>query len=618
MAIGNEKQGKFFKPTNIFRLKNLNMTERKKEVWNLSYGSFMKVVYKFEFIKKEEIINEININTQNIKRRFSKSVNNSYVLGNNLSMSTSFSGNEETGKDEKFEFFEPKKTIENVVFPKTDKDKIKKNNASAFVLNTEKDDDILDKSDIITNLSMVSEHKEGGRIKSIVGFFESVNHKRNSNEKLNRLQPRDSALTTTPKQSLLDNSDFRTVSHASTIERASILSDTIRNAEEKKTQDLRREDTMAESDRISILMPNSKKISKKFDPEFTKTVNILVDKNEISAEIDSEKSASKLTILNPVECEIPDKEKHIADSFCDGFFLAGLTPLKASVVECSEEYNSSCGHQDCSLLPSYKPEILSRYPVKDSKLLELTNLTASLCFPTGIKLCYATDESKIKTVKNYYTQIVNQDGVRYYMMTYHYFVKIDNSTFHETYDINPLKEFMKFEQIAENYKNNPALKEKYEMKLEKQLEVCTSFNFNDYIYLPFCVCLISKFPFAKQMEIALQTILNIAFDESKTNVDVNQLIMHLIREIPIPINDKRLNMFLPGNNYKIEITSPIYLDLPVSNSSVNILLRLFSVENIVTIINLILMEQKLLFVHNDYFELSQIIDCFVSLLHPLV
>ena len=48
------------------------------------------------------------------------------------------------------------------------------------------------------------------------------------------------------------------------------------------------------------------------------------------------------------------------------------------------------------------------------------------------------------------------------------------------------------------------------------------------------------------MEIALQTILDLAFDEFKTDVDVNKLIMHLIREIPIPINDKKLNLFLPG------------------------------------------------------------------------
>ena len=177
---------------------------------------------------------------------------------------------------------------------------------------------------------------------------------------------------------------------------------------------------------------------------------------------------------------------------------------------------------------------------------------------------------------------------------------------------------MSYVLIAQNYENNPALKEKYEIKLEKQLEVCTSFNFNDYLYVPFCAFLISKFPYANQMEIALQTILDLAFDEFKTDVDVNKLIMHLIREIPIPINDKKINLFLPGNYYKIEITNSIYLDLTVSNHNINILLKLFSIENIITIINLLLMEQKLLFIHNEYFELSEIIDCFVSLLYPLV
>ena len=39
-----------------------------------------------------------------------------------------------------------------------------------------------------------------------------------------------------------------------------------------------------------------------------------------------------------------------------------------------------------------KPEIIYRYPLKDTKNLELNNLSFTICFPTGIKVCYSEEE----------------------------------------------------------------------------------------------------------------------------------------------------------------------------------------------------------------------------------
>jgi len=619
MAIGTDKQGKFFKPTSIFRFKSLIQNEETKEVWNLAYGSFVKVVYKFLGCKEKEEIFASGL----IRRKSSKSLNN-FTLNN--PMPSIEIGSPVNENKDRIEFYDPRKKNSNI---KDEIEKLhKKLNTSCFVVNPDKDE--VESSNLF-NQSFINENKDASRIKNLVGFYETVNNKRNSKDTRDRvstIMTKDLNKNSSARQSVTDNnSNYGTLSDCLNYDKANIYSELTKYSAEEKIKEKDRESIgsknkekipATESEIIKVDEPIKKKSSKKLEPNFAKSVSNMIDKNDITVEIESDKSDSKLIILNPIECEIPEKEKHIPDSFCDGFFIAGLKQNNSLAVENSEDYISPCCHENCSMLPAYKPEILFRYPVKDSNRLELTNLTATLCFPVGVKLCYSLDESDIKTVKNYSTTIVNQDGLRYHMMTYHYYVKLDNSTFHNTYDINPLKEFMNFEQIAQNYHNNPELKEKYEIKLEKQLEVCTSFNFNDYIYLPFCASLISKFPFTKQMENALQTIIQIAVDENKTEAEIYKLLLHLVREVPIPINDKKLHFYLPGNYNKLEITNSIYFDLPVWTSNVKLLLHLFSIENIISIINLMLMEQKILFVHDKYNELSEIIDAFVSLLYPLV
>ena len=96
--------------------------------------------------------------------------------------------------------------------------------------------------------------------------------------------------------------------------------------------------------------------------------------------------------------EIP--ENVINDSFCEGFFISSFPAINGKVVENSDDYEATCGHKVCSSLPAMQPEIIYRYPQKDTKSLELNNLAASICFPSGIKICYE-EENPIETVKNY-------------------------------------------------------------------------------------------------------------------------------------------------------------------------------------------------------------------------
>ena len=71
------------------------------------------------------------------------------------------------------------------------------------------------------------------------------------------------------------------------------------------------------------------------------------------------------------------------ETFCGGFYIASFPEKDVQVIENSEAFPASCAHNDCSSLPSMKPEIIYLYPLKDTKNLELNNL--AFVFQQGLK-----------------------------------------------------------------------------------------------------------------------------------------------------------------------------------------------------------------------------------------
>lgn len=94
---------------------------------------------------------------------------------------------------------------------------------------------------------------------------------------------------------------------------------------------------------------------------------------------------------------------------------------------------SDCTHKECSLLPGFQPEIIYKYPQKDSKALEINNILASICFPNSIKVCVLDKEDSVFTVKNYRSCFTNQVGDRFYSMMYHIYVKMSCNDFFNIY-----------------------------------------------------------------------------------------------------------------------------------------------------------------------------------------
>ena len=322
-----------------------------------------------------------------------------------------------------------------------------------------------------------------------------------------------------------------------------------------------------------------------------------------------ERYLSKLSSQNKKEYESG------RETFCQGFFIVSFPQKDGKVIENSHSFPASCGHSECSLLPAMKPEIIARYPLKDTKNLELNNLAATICFPTGIKVCYSEETPSM--IKDYVTSITNQKGERYYMTTYHFYLKVMNDMYSKLFEMHPLKHhLMKFGDSYLNMKEEE-IDESITNQIQESLEKSQEFAFRDYAYVPYCMCLISKYPYVTEMKKCLQSIYTLVLNHLSDNKpDLNYLVMYLIHSVPIPERNTKVKFFVPYCNKGIELICPKVQDISVMNTNISNLLKYFTIDKLIIIFRLVLFEKKILFIDDDYTRLSFVTDSFISLLYP--
>ena len=296
------------------------------------------------------------------------------------------------------------------------------------------------------------------------------------------------------------------------------------------------------------------------------------------------------------------------DTFCHCFFVSGLKYDNKEIIKESEEYPSTCLHKECSILSSFQPSVIQFYQNKNkTSQIDISDLTANLVFPLGIKLCfnnndYNTDNNYPKPYNTFLNVIRNEKGEIYYIVSYHYFRKMDINEFDKKYKINPLKEYTKFQNINDK-------DEKFDvLKFQKNLDIVSKFIGCEVILIPECITLVSRFPFINQMKECLEIMIQLNED------DLNNLVNHLTNEIPIPYKNQRLLFYIPYNTKAIELVSPFKPSM-VNCITCNIL-KYLSIENIIKIYHLTLLEQKILFIDNDYQLLSNISFAFINLIYP--
>ena len=357
--------------------------------------------------------------------------------------------------------------------------------------------------------------------------------------------------------------------------------------------------------------------------------NLESPKNQEDININNENNVP-LEIVNCIELnkqkinniEI-NEEMKIYDTFCIGVFISGISPpIKSnSIIENSEFFVAPCGHLQCSLFPSLQPQLLHTYINKNMKNFNnLTQLVASMCFPLGIKPCFGCrfdENNKIDNLPNpqqvFFNIIKNEKNENYYIATLQYFIKMSNSDYLMKYKFNPITYYL---EKTGNNSNNKDKKFKNNMKM-----ISDSLN-NNNVFIPESISLISKYPLFISMDKCLRCMISLQAE------DMNNLINHLVNEVPSPKKNYQIQFFIP------KIKDPIILNheynkflndtsndnniLSSNQINVKILMEKISVENIIMIFQLMLLEQKILFLENNYQTLSQISFIFLELIYPLI
>ena len=162
------------------------------------------------------------------------------------------------------------------------------------------------------------------------------------------------------------------------------------------------------------------------------------------------------------------------------------------------------------------------------------------------------------------------------------------------------------------------IEEKVDEKcIDDTINICSKFKTNKYLFIPHAICLLSKSPFVNQMETCLLSILKMLSNTKVGSEDVNRFVLHIIKEIPLPPLNKKLYFYTPNSILPLELSGGKNTKLPSTIACLNLIFHYFSVENIIFIHYLMLMEQKILFVSDEFYILTHVIEAFSVLLYPI-
>ena len=283
-----------------------------------------------------------------------------------------------------------------------------------------------------------------------------------------------------------------------------------------------------------------------------------------------------------------DINEYEYDTFCQCVIISGLKQSNISIINSSNYFPSLCKHQQCSQYYSFKPYVLYTYQNEARKeKIKISDLISELIFPFGIKICFYSDQNQKfpKCEEPIMNVIHNEKGDKYYMVSFFYYKK------------------MNFKKFQERIKSN---------NLKKDLEIILQKNItNDLaIFVPESISLISKFPFLNQMSQCLKAMVNI-----KDNTKLNLFINHIINQVPVPFKNQKIKFYTPIKSDPIKLVNPFILNN--TNFKPDNIFEYFSVENIITIFYLSLLEQQLLFIDNDHSLLTSISYLFMNLTYPI-
>ena len=379
------------------------------------------------------------------------------------------------------------------------------------------------------------------------------------------------------------------------------------------------------TERIEVINEQKKEKENGFDEKRSMTPK----KKSKDINIASLDAIDKELKLEPKIIESIEKQISICDlddlsSIYESFFIASIPKNEYSFAEdvsnsgIAYYFNNlgQCGHNCCLKLPSYKGGLIVQYPQKEKneQNFQISELVISLCFPYGIKICFGKyDEENPELVlpkkpSDFYFVTTNGYNERNFIYVYNFYLKVELEKFKSEYKCDPIKTYLNI-LIKNNDKN-----------FQTYFEECQEMINTSYVYIPHAACLVSKYPYFKEMQKCIYSIFKIGNNEK----DLCKLLKNLIYEIP-DINkyrtfDLQLNYFIPYNMYPIKLKSKYYnRGLKIDIKQLTILFEYFQISLLLKIFKLMLASQKLLFVVKDsseYQNLGIITLALLNLLYP--
>ena len=202
---------------------------------------------------------------------------------------------------------------------------------------------------------------------------------------------------------------------------------------------------------------------------------------------------------------------------------------------------------------------------------------------------------------DYLTLITNRLGERLYIMTFHFYLKMKMVEFDKKYEKYPLK----FKLVELNQKIKEIDFDKIDdltFNVFEEMKICKEFESRVNVHIPYCLALISKYPYVKQMKQSIKCIFKIIEKQVKdNNLQLNELLMYLIHSIPIPNINSFIKFPLPyismeeqinKKNNLIMIEPPKFKDMNILNCNICELLNIFRIKNIIRIFRLLLFDKN--------------------------
>ncbi|XP_045468065.1 DENN domain-containing protein Crag [Harmonia axyridis] len=232
---------------------------------------------------------------------------------------------------------------------------------------------------------------------------------------------------------------------------------------------------------------------------------------------------------------------------------------------------------------TYKPEILSRYPMKDSSDFLFPNSVPLFCLPMGATLeVWPKEASRPKPVYSSFVLTVSDAKLKIYGSAI---------TFYEEFPKNQLTKEQK--EILE-----------YEDDSDKVLNVNKS------------ICVLSHWPFSDTFMSWLYFLYDVVCGNKPQLVPIESYIVQLIDEVPFPKPRTLLQLSMQHPFDKAIFTQPEDLPLPRSAAKFRELLANLGPENCLQVLLLILTEQKILIHSLRPDTLTSVAEAVSSLLFP--